>query len=60
MAGLRFTAQMSSGKPGANPTPVVGRTDVAHPTVAFLMFLVFVEYAAYLGLRYYFRKYHGG
>lgn len=31
-----------------------------HPTMSFLMLLVIVEYAAYIGLRYYFRSAHGG
>jgi hypothetical protein len=55
-----------SGKSQGSPSSAIkgGRAKLAagefHPTVVSLMVLVVAEYAAYLGLRYYFRHAHGG
>lgn len=45
---------------GAYAMPSKPSANAMHPTVAFLMLLVILEYGAYIGLRYYFRSAHGG
>lgn len=48
------------GAQGLNPRVLLSGNDAVHPSVAYLMLLVLIEYAALLALRYTFRNVHGG
>lgn len=63
------TSNVGTSSTGGVNVPLNGGTGTSarkgpnqawHPTVAFLFFLVILEYAVLLGLRYFFRSVHGG
>jgi hypothetical protein len=53
-------SRVSAGIGAGGAAQQINAASTTHPTTTFLIVLVAAEYAAYLGLRYFFRNVHGG
>ena len=53
-------ARVSAGIGAGGAAQQIQAGSETHPSTTFLLLLVVAEYAAYVGLRYFFRSVHGG